>query len=96
MSETIASTLRAQMSLRAGRPWNLYVCAGQWLTHTFGGALPVPTLPERAAALAALGFEPVPGAEWSWSEDTEDVRDAASAVLLITAIAVRPLAGGAA
>ncbi|MEU3143890.1 DUF6303 family protein [Streptomyces sp. NPDC006999] len=96
MSETIAPTLRAQMSLRANQVWRLYVCAGQWPTHTFGKALPVPTLTERSAALAALGFEPVPGAEWSWAEDAENWRDAGSAVLLITAITVRPLPGGAA
>ncbi|MFI8305510.1 DUF6303 family protein [Streptomyces sp. NPDC085927] len=94
--DPLAAPLRAQLSLRGGRDWHLYVCTDRWPVHTFGRVLPVPTRTERSAALAALGFEPLPGAEWSWSEDAEDWRDAGSPVLLIAALAVRPLTGGAA
>ncbi|WP_180686088.1 DUF6303 family protein [Streptomyces gossypiisoli] len=80
----------AQMSMRRGR-WRLYVVllntTEQWPEYTFNRA--VPTFTERADALSVLGFEPVPGAEWTWTEDTEIPFDPASPVVLIAAIRVR-------
>ncbi|MEU3860483.1 DUF6303 family protein [Streptomyces sp. NPDC028722] len=86
----------AQMSVRRGR-WRLYVVllntTEQWPQHDFGGAWPVPTFTERTQALNALGFEPVPEAKWTWTEDTETHGDPSSAVLLIAAARVRSRAG---
>ncbi|MEU0256804.1 DUF6303 family protein [Streptomyces sp. NPDC006184] len=86
----------AQMSVRHGR-WRLYVVllntTAQWPEHSFDRAWPVPTFTEREQALSVLGFEPVPGAEWSWTEDTETHGDPSSAVLLIAAFRVRSRAG---
>ncbi|MBV2358112.1 hypothetical protein KUM39_27845 [Streptomyces sp. J2-1] len=95
MSVTIPPVLRAQMALRDNGAWWVYVCADEWPTHTFTRTGRVPTVTERAAALAALGFEPVPGAQWSWSEDAREYGDPSSPVVLITATTVRPLGGAA-
>ncbi|WP_265296124.1 DUF6303 family protein [Streptomyces sp. SHP 1-2] len=86
-------TFTAQMSVRRGR-WRLYVITmGRWPEHCFGRALPVPTFTERADALSLLGFEPEPGAEWAWTEDTEIPDDPTSAVVLIAALTVRSWTG---
>ncbi|WP_308036420.1 DUF6303 family protein [Streptomyces sennicomposti] len=86
----------AQMSVRAGR-WRLYVVllntTERWPEHCFSRPLPVPTFTERADALKVLGFEPAPGAEWAWTEDTERPDDPASAVVLIAATRVRSWTG---
>ncbi|MFJ4784263.1 DUF6303 family protein [Streptomyces sp. NPDC088794] len=80
----------AQMSMRAGR-WRLYVVlfntTEQWPEHRFGRS--VPTFTDRTDALSVLGFEPVPGAVWEWTEDSETPDDPASQVVLIAAIRVR-------
>ncbi|MGW5767543.1 DUF6303 family protein [Streptomyces longwoodensis] len=85
-----SKTFTAQVSMRQGR-WRLYVAllntTARWPEHHFGRA--VPTFTQRTDALKALGFEPVPGAEWSWTEDSEIPDDPSSAVLLIAAIQVR-------
>ncbi|MGV9605811.1 DUF6303 family protein [Streptomyces sp. NPDC003631] len=77
----------AQMSMREGR-WRLYVVllntAALWPEYCFGST--VPTLTERTEALSVLGFEPVPGAVWEWTEDSETHGDPASSVVLIAAI----------
>ncbi|MEU1413259.1 DUF6303 family protein [Streptomyces sp. NPDC005731] len=77
----------AQMSMRQGR-WRLYVAllntTDSWPEYPFGTTMP--TLTERAEALNVLGFEPVPGAVWEWTEDSETHDDPASAVVLIAAI----------
>lgn len=85
----------AQLSMYRGR-WRLYVVllttSEPWPEFHFGRALPVPTFTERAEALSVLGFEPVPGAEWTWTEDSETLDDPASPVVLIAAVRVRSLA----
>lgn len=80
----------AQMSMREGQG-RLYVVllntTDAWPEYCFGPM--VPTLTERAEALSVLGFEPVPGAEWEWMEDSEILDDPASPVVLIAAIRVQ-------
>ncbi|MFI0812750.1 DUF6303 family protein [Streptomyces echinatus] len=89
----------AQMSMRAGR-WRLYVVllntTQRWPEHSFNRTHPVPTFTERAEALSVLGFEPVPGAEWEWTEDRETLDDPASPVILIAALRVRSWTGAGA
>ncbi|PAZ09915.1 hypothetical protein CLM62_44025 [Streptomyces sp. SA15] len=85
-----AREFTAQMSVREGR-WRLYVVlmntTERWPEHRFGRT--VPTFTDRTDALSVLGFEPVPGAEWTWTEDSENPDDPASPVVLIAAIRVR-------
>ncbi|MFF4146187.1 DUF6303 family protein [Streptomyces sp. NPDC001698] len=85
-------TLTAQMSSNGG-PWRLYVVllgATQWPTFRWEQSGPVPTVAERRAVLAALGYDVAPGAQWSWVEDSRDPDDDATPVVLIAAVAVRP------
>ncbi|MFD7765678.1 DUF6303 family protein [Streptomyces sp. NPDC059787] len=95
----MAREFTAQMSMDRGR-WRLYVVllntAERWPKYSFDRALPVPTFTERANALSALGFKPVPGAEWQWTEDRDNSDDPSSPVVLIAAIRVRSRAGVAA
>ncbi|KUN75643.1 DUF6303 family protein [Streptomyces griseoruber] len=96
----MAQTFTAQMSVFKGR-WRLYVVlldgsTTRWPEFSFDRPAPVPTFTERVDALSVLGFEPVPGAEWSWTEDREDLDDPASAVLLIAAVQVRSWTGAGA
>ncbi|WP_405871224.1 DUF6303 family protein [Streptomyces sp. NBC_00005] len=90
--EKAAREFTAQMSVRHGL-WRLYVVllntTEQWPEHRFGRA--VPTFTDRTNALNALGFEPVAGAEWTWTEDSETPDNPASPIVLITAIQVRSL-----
>ncbi|WP_073951531.1 DUF6303 family protein [Streptomyces kebangsaanensis] len=86
------STLTAQMSSDGG-PWRLYVAllgAAEWPTFRWERSGPVPTMAERRAVLAALGYDVAPGAEWSWVEDSRDPDDDRTPVVLIAAVAVRP------
>ena len=84
----------AQMSVRDGR-WRLYVAllntTERWPEHQFGRT--VPTFTYRRRALQVLGFEPVPGGEWEWTEDSESPDNPASPVVLIAAIRVRSWSG---
>ncbi|MBT2895642.1 MULTISPECIES: DUF6303 family protein [unclassified Streptomyces] len=52
--------------------WELYVVTDgislDWPEHSFGRTEPVPTLQERADALAQLGFVLADDAEWEWQE----------------------------
>ncbi|WBO64472.1 DUF6303 family protein [Streptomyces camelliae] len=87
----------AQMSVFKGR-WRLYVAlldAGvtPWPEFSFDRAEPVPTFTERADALSVLGFEPLPDAEWEWTEYSADPDDPASPVTLIAAVRVRSWTG---
>ncbi len=95
----MAREFTAQMSMHRGR-WRLYVVllntAERWPEYGFDRALPVPTFTERVNALSVLGFEPVPGAAWAWTEDRRDPDDPASSVVLIAAIRVRSWTGVAA
>ncbi|WUI46502.1 DUF6303 family protein [Streptomyces sp. NBC_00414] len=92
----MAGEFTAQMSVSRG-PWRLYVVLlntiERWPEFGFDRALPVPTFTERTDALSVLGFEPLPGAEWTWTEDSETPDDPASPVCLIAAIRVRSWAG---
>ncbi|MFI2422900.1 DUF6303 family protein [Streptomyces sp. NPDC018955] len=95
----MAREFTAQMSMYRGR-WRLYVVllntAERWPEYGFDRALPVPTFTERAQALSVLGFEPLPGAAWAWTEDRDNLDDPASPVVLIAAIRVRSWTGVAA
>ncbi|AYC38202.1 DUF6303 family protein [Streptomyces griseorubiginosus] len=89
-------TFTAQMSVFKGR-WRLYVVllntTERWPEFGFDRALPVPTITERANALSMLGFELVPGADWRWTEDSDDPDNPASQVVLIAATRVRSCTG---
>ncbi|MFC7940611.1 DUF6303 family protein [Streptomyces sp. NPDC057387] len=93
----MAEEFTVQLSLRDGR-WRLYVVllntTERWPDHPFGHA--VLTFTERTDALSVLGFEPVPGAEWTWTEDSENPDDPASPVVLIAAVRVCSWAGAGA
>jgi hypothetical protein len=84
----------AQMSVSAGH-WRLYVAlmntTERWPDYRFTRT--VPTFTDRTDALSVLGFEPVPGAEWEWTEDSETPDNPASPVVLIAAIRVRSWSG---
>ncbi|CAM5289502.1 putative protein OS=Streptomyces griseomycini OX=66895 GN=FHS37_001662 PE=4 SV=1 [Streptomyces griseomycini] len=80
-------TLTAQMS-NTGSTWRLYVVLygePDWPTRRERTG-PVPTVAERRAALAALGYEVAPGAAWSWTEDSRDPNNDSTPVLLIAAV----------
>ncbi|MFF7544260.1 DUF6303 family protein [Streptomyces canus] len=91
-----AQTFTAQMSVSKGR-WRLYVVllntTDPWPEFGFDRALPVPTFTERTDALSVLGFEPVPGVTWAWTEDSETYGEPASPVVLIAATQVRSRTG---
>lgn len=85
-------TLTAQMSSDGGS-WRLYVAVmgvPDWPEFRWCRSGPVPTVAERRAVLAELGYEPVAGAEWSWTEDSRDLHDDRTPVILIAAVTVRP------
>ncbi|MFG2293386.1 DUF6303 family protein [Streptomyces sp. NPDC048603] len=87
---------RAHLVCRGGR-WRLFVLLpgeSEWPTHYFPGAL-APTVEQRSRVLAALGYTPTDGSEWSWTEDSERFEDPASPVLLIACMPVVPSVGGA-
>ncbi|GGS45278.1 DUF6303 family protein [Streptomyces violaceus] len=92
----MAGEFTAQMSVFKDR-WRLYVVVFNttepWPTFHFDRPLPVPTITERSQALSVLGFEPLPGSEWSWIEDSEIIDDPSSLVRLIAAIKVRSWSG---
>lgn len=89
-------TFTAQMSVFKDQ-WRLYVVllntTERWPEFTFAGSLAVPTFTQRAEALSVLGFEPVPGAKWAWTEDSDTPEDPASPVVLIAATQVRSREG---
>ncbi|WP_246113574.1 DUF6303 family protein [Streptomyces montanus] len=80
------------MSLNGGR-WLLFVALRgtpvAWPEHSFEQPDHLPTFTERTQALSALGFEPVPGAEWLWTEFSADPADPASPVRLLAYVRVR-------
>ncbi|MEV6961885.1 DUF6303 family protein [Streptomyces sp. NPDC051207] len=95
----MAREFTAQMSVYKGR-WRLYVVllntTELWPEFSFDRADPVPTLKERADALSVLGFERVPGAEWRWTEDSQEHGYPSSPVVLIAAVQVRSWMGASA
>ncbi|WP_063763418.1 DUF6303 family protein [Streptomyces olivaceus] len=90
-------TWTAQMSSNGG-PWRLYVVVygeSEWPSLWWEPSA-VPTGWQRRDALAFLGYEVVPGASWSWTEDSKEYGDDRTPVVLIAAVQVRELDGGAA
>ncbi|MFI9026927.1 DUF6303 family protein [Streptomyces sp. NPDC053560] len=76
--------------------WELYVVTdspdvADWPAHEFKDSAAITTLAERIKTLAALGYEPVPGAEWEWQELANGVMDS---VELLAALDVRPAGTG--
>ncbi|MEV0141914.1 DUF6303 family protein [Streptomyces globisporus] len=59
--------------------WELYVVTDgmsrDWPEHSFGPTGPIPTLQERANALAQLGFGLADDAGWEWQECPTGVMD---------------------
>ncbi|MGI5196534.1 DUF6303 family protein [Streptomyces sp. CA-288835] len=52
----------------------------------------IPTMEERRQALASLGFQPTPGAEWEWQEsETPDHHGHPSATSFLGTISIVPL-----
>ncbi|MGW7457037.1 DUF6303 family protein [Streptomyces sp. NPDC054797] len=72
--------------------WELYIIteghADDWPTHSFGRTSPTPTLAERTAALAGLGYEAEGGAAWEWMELANGDMDS---VELLASYDVRPI-----
>ncbi|WP_251020740.1 DUF6303 family protein [Streptomyces sp. ISL-98] len=58
----------------AGPCWQLFVVitglVSEWPVFTWPTSPEVPTVEERAEALASLAFVLVEGTAWEWSEDT--------------------------
>ncbi|MFJ2098185.1 DUF6303 family protein [Streptomyces anulatus] len=81
----------ARMVLDASGTWKLFVLTGyepqDWPVRNFNRVEPVPSVPERVAALAALGYTVRDGAEWKWDATAGPRR------LLFTKIPVRPRGG---
>ncbi|MFI9218898.1 DUF6303 family protein [Streptomyces werraensis] len=87
--------LTAQMSGDGGQ-WRLYVVLygeSEWPTVRFEPG-PVPTGSDRRDALAYLGYEVAPGAEWAWIEDSQKPFDDSTPVVLIATVDVREQEGG--
>ncbi|WP_406359963.1 DUF6303 family protein [Streptomyces sp. NBC_01544] len=80
-------------SCTTGR-WRVFVAlmntTEAWPEHVFTSP-EVPTRAARTTALALLGYEPIEGAEWEWSEDSDD-----APVHLLASLTVGKRAGGAA
>ncbi|UPT44005.1 MULTISPECIES: DUF6303 family protein [Streptomyces] len=90
----------ARMVLHASGTWKLYVVTGyeprDWPVHSFDRATPVPDVPERVAALSALGYAVRGGIEWKWDATTGTRRRpfAKISVRPLTApVAVPPVGG---
>jgi hypothetical protein len=80
-------------------PWQLFVVldgpAATWPEHVWPDDHPTPTPAARLAALAGLGYRPVPGAEWEWTENAPEaipVREVRT-VRLLAAVTVEPIGG---
>ncbi|MDX6760513.1 DUF6303 family protein [Streptomyces sp. F8] len=87
---------RAQLVHRNGG-WRLFVAlpgGRDWPTHYFAGAV-VPTVQERSKALTELNYALTDVGEWSWTEDSEEIDDPASPVILIAVAPVVSIVGGA-
>jgi hypothetical protein len=72
-------TYGARLSNTFHGEWELYVVTDRmsldWPEHSFGRTGPVPTLQERADALAQLGYVLADGAVWEWQECSTGVMD---------------------
>ncbi|OLO31913.1 hypothetical protein PZ61_0216125 [Streptomyces sp. MNU77] len=62
----------ARLSNSFSGVWELYVVTDEmslhWPEHSFGRTDPIPTLQERADALAKLGYVLADDAGWQWQE----------------------------
>lgn len=96
----MSTTITAQMAQRTDRngrkTWRLYVCLmgeSHWPEHVFRGAQ-VPTVAQRAAALASLGYAVAlpdnADGSWNWCETSARHDDLSSPVTLIASVPVRP------
>ncbi|WP_405543772.1 DUF6303 family protein [Streptomyces goshikiensis] len=71
-------TYSARVADNYAGDWEIYVVTDSpsprdWPEHDFARTSPVPTLTERTAALATLGYQVADGARWEWHElDTDD------------------------
>lgn len=82
--------------------WELYVVlyntTDPWPSHKWTGgrrAHIVPTVAERDAALAELGYERLPGADWEWQEtETPDHHGHQPRVSFLGTVNVRPIQAG--
>ncbi|MFK4118459.1 DUF6303 family protein [Streptomyces longwoodensis] len=76
--------------------WELYVVTDlmsqEWPEHSFNRTGPVPTVQERADALAQLGYVLADGAEWTWQELRTGPMDR---VELLASVDVEPKDGAA-
>ncbi|MFF8500328.1 DUF6303 family protein [Streptomyces anulatus] len=92
----------ARMVLDASGTWKLFVLTGyeprDWPVHSFDRVTPVPTVLERVAVLAALGYAVRGGIEWKWDATSGPRRRlfAKIPVRPLTAPVTGPPAGGAA
>ncbi|MDT7842503.1 DUF6303 family protein [Streptomyces justiciae] len=88
----MAPVFTAQMSVFKDH-WRMYVVllntTDPWPDFGFDRADSVQTFTERVNALSVLGFEPVPGAEWEWTENSAHPDDPASPITLLAALRVR-------
>ncbi|MEU9498166.1 DUF6303 family protein [Streptomyces sp. NPDC048196] len=87
----MADTFTAQMTLSPAGFWRVYVVlfgVPEWPEHSWGRIAPIPTVVERAEALASLGYEVAPGTEWEWIEYSELPDDPGSTVRLLAASSV--------
>ncbi|MCX4906954.1 DUF6303 family protein [Streptomyces sp. NBC_00878] len=95
MSETRSYQAVLSVSSMTGR-WRVFVgvlgTTDPWPEHDFA-VTDASSLAARLSALAQLGFEPVEGAEWKWSEDQAGF---GAPVELIAGLRVREWTGGAA
>lgn len=90
-----SQTFRAQVANNDDQ-WHVYVVllgtpVSQWPEHDWHRAAPAPTLAERERALAGMGYEIPPGAEWEWCESSLDPESSASPVTLIGTVTVCPV-----
>ncbi|WOT34254.1 DUF6303 family protein [Streptomyces coeruleorubidus] len=103
--------LRAQITMRccgttapertAGPCWQLFVVmigrVDDWPVYTWPTSPQAPTVEERAAELALLGFALAEDAEWEWCESTTpEYHPHPEQVELMAAAQIRPLNGDAA
>ncbi|MFZ4240722.1 DUF6303 family protein [Streptomyces murinus] len=76
--------------------WEIYVVTSgvslEWPDHPFERAMPIPTLQERADALAQLGYRVADNAVWEWQETPSGVMDR---VELLASVDVEPIGGAA-
>ncbi|NEA11174.1 hypothetical protein G3I27_23890 [Streptomyces sp. SID10692] len=84
----------ARMVVDASGTWKLVVLTGyeplEWPAYDFGRIAPLPSVAERVAVLAALGFTAREGAAWEWDVTATPRR------IVYAKVPVRPVAEHAA